>query len=50
VFGVTCHLIGDFRRGSGAAPAPEVTGPWYRLDYAFVMEPGEATLPAPPIK
>lgn len=50
VFGVTRHLIGDFRRGSGAVPAPEVTGPWYRLDYAFVMEPGEATLPAPPIK
>jgi catechol 1,2-dioxygenase len=50
VFGVTRHLIGDFRRGSGAAPAAEVTGSWYRLDYAFVMEPGEATLPAPPIK
>ena len=50
VFGVTRHLIGDFRRGSGTAPAPEMTGPWYRLDYAFVMEPGEATLPAAPIK
>lgn len=50
VFGVTRHLIGDFRKGSGTPPAPDVTGPWYRLDYAFVMEPGEATLPAPPIK
>ena len=50
VFGVTRHLIGDFRRGGGAAPAPEMTGPWYRLDYAFVMEPGKATLPAAPIK
>jgi catechol 1,2-dioxygenase len=50
VFGVTRHLIGDFRRGSGAPPAPEMTGPWYRLDYVFVMEPGEATLPAAPIK
>jgi catechol 1,2-dioxygenase len=50
VFGVTRHLVGDFRLGSGTPPAADVTGPWCRLGYAFVMEPGEATLPAPPIK
>jgi catechol 1,2-dioxygenase len=50
VFGVTRHLIGDFRRGEGTPPALEVKGPWYRLDYEFVMEPGEAKLPKPPIK
>jgi catechol 1,2-dioxygenase len=50
VFGVTRHLIGDFRRGQGTPPSPDVKGPWYRLDYEFVMEPGEAKLPKPPIK
>jgi catechol 1,2-dioxygenase len=50
VFGVTRHLIADFRPGEGAAPAPDVTGSWHRLDYAFVMEPGEAKLPKPPIQ
>jgi catechol 1,2-dioxygenase len=50
VFGVTRHLVGDFRRGQGTPPSPDVKGPWYRLDYEFVMEPGEAKLPKPPIK
>jgi len=50
VFGVTRHLIGDFRRGEGTPPSLDVKGPWYRLDYEFVMEPGEAKLPKPPIK
>jgi catechol 1,2-dioxygenase len=51
VFGVTRHLIGDFRRNeAGSPPAPDITGPWYTLDYTFVMEPGEARLPKPPIK
>lgn len=49
-FGVTRHLIGDFRRGEGTPPSPDVKGPWYRVDYEFVMEPGEAKLPKPPIK
>lgn len=40
VFGVTRALIGDFRKEGGG----------YRLDHAFVMEPGEAVLPKPPIK
>ncbi len=50
VFGVTRALIGDFRRHEGDAPEEGVTGPWYSLDYSFVMEPGEAKLPVPPIK
>jgi protocatechuate 3,4-dioxygenase beta subunit len=50
VFGVTRQLIGRYRKGEGAPPAPDVAGPWYTLDYTFVMEPGEAKLPAPPIK
>ena len=50
VFGVTRALIGDFRKGEGAAPAPDVTGEWFSLGYTFTMEPGESVLPHPPIK
>lgn len=51
VFGVTRALVGDFRRhDSGEPPASGVTAPWYTLDYRFVMKPGEALLPIPPIK
>lgn len=51
VFGVTRHLIGNYERHeAGTPPAPDVTAPWYTLDYTFVMEPGEAKLPVPPIK
>jgi protocatechuate 3,4-dioxygenase beta subunit len=51
VFGVTRPLIGDYRRhDTGAPPATDVKAPWYTLDYKFVMEAGEATLPVPPIK
>ena len=50
MFGVTRTLIGDYQRHDGAAPAADVRGPWYSLDYVFVMEPGESVLPAPPIK
>ena len=50
VFGVTEHLIGRFRAGEGDPLAPGVIGPWYRLDYDFVMQPGDAKLPVPPIK
>jgi hydroxyquinol 1,2-dioxygenase len=49
-FGVTQHLIGDYvRHESEKAPAPDVEGPWYSLDYTFVMERGRARLPRPPI-
>jgi protocatechuate 3,4-dioxygenase beta subunit len=51
VFGVTRSLIGDYRRhDTGTPPAKDVKAPWYTLDYKFVMEAGEAKLPAPPIK
>ena len=51
VFGVTRHLIGRYERHDGAPPpGADVVAPWYSLDYTFVMEPGEAKLPKPPIK
>ena len=50
VFGVTRALIGDFRKGEGPAPAPDVTAEWFSLSYTFTMEPGESVLPHPPIK
>ncbi|HZT26968.1 MAG TPA: dioxygenase [Pseudolabrys sp.] len=49
-FGVTRALIGDYVRHSGRAPAPDVDGEWYSLDQTFVMEPGKAKLPKPPIQ
>jgi protocatechuate 3,4-dioxygenase beta subunit len=50
VFGVTRHLVGQFRQGEGPAPDASSAGPWFRLDYNFVMEPGLSKLPTPPIK
>jgi catechol 1,2-dioxygenase len=50
VFGVTRALIGDYHPGSGTAPASNVKGLWFTFAYAFVMEPGDAVLPNPPIK
>ena len=51
VFGVTKALVGDYRRHeTGAPPAPDVTDPWYTLEYTFHMEVGESGLPKPPIK
>ena len=49
-FGVTKALIGNYVRHEGNAPAPDVTGEWYSLDQTFVMEPGKARLPKPPIQ
>jgi len=49
-FGVTRRLIGNYvLHENGKAPAPDVKGPWYSLDYTFVMERGAARLPKPPI-
>jgi hydroxyquinol 1,2-dioxygenase len=49
-FGVTEALVGNYvRHDSGAPPAPDVTAPWYTLDSTFVVEPGEAKLPRPPV-
>ena len=49
-FGVTEALIGNYvRHERDPAPAPDVNGPWYSLHHEFVIEPGEAKLPRPPI-
>ena len=49
-FGVTSALIGKYaRHDGGTAPAVDVKGTWYSLDHNFVIEPGEAKLPRPPI-
>jgi len=51
-FGVTRALIASYVRhepGDEPAPAPDVTEPWYTLDYEFIVEPGEAWLPTPPV-
>ncbi len=51
VFGVTRALVGDYRKHeSGQPPAADVKAPWYTLDYTFHVEPGDSSLPTPPIK
>jgi catechol 1,2-dioxygenase len=50
-FGVTSALTGDFVRHDEPHPDdPNVTVPWFSLEYTYVMEPGEAVLPRAPIK
>ncbi len=51
-FGVTAALVGHYVQHDGAtepAPDPCVTGTWYSLDQRFVVEPGDNSLPKPPI-
>ena len=49
-FGVTRALTATFQRHDEPNPdQPDLPTPWYSLDYAFVMEPGEAVLPRAPI-
>jgi len=49
-FAVTDALVGQYVRHDGErAPAADVTGPWYSLAHTFVIEPGIAALPKPPI-
>jgi hydroxyquinol 1,2-dioxygenase len=49
-FGVTQALIGKYTRHENeSAPSPNVKGLWYSLEHTFVIEPGEAKLPRPPI-
>jgi protocatechuate 3,4-dioxygenase beta subunit len=50
VFGVTQHLIGNYQRHDGPRADHAADPPWYSLQYTFVMEPGAAKLPQPPIK
>ena len=50
-FGVTKALLGDYARHEEPHPSdPAIRAPWYSLDYTYIMEPGETTLPAPPIQ
>ena len=50
-FGVTEALTGRFERhDTPHASAPDVAAPWYSLRHTFVLEPGIATWPKPPIK
>ena len=51
-FGVTAALVGDYVRHDTAtepAPDPGVAGTWYSLEHRFVIEPGESSMPKPPI-
>lgn len=49
-FGVTRALIADVTlHENEPAPSPDVTGPWYSLDYTFRVDSGEMKLPRPPI-
>jgi len=51
-FGVTRALVGQYVLHDAAtepAPSGDVSGAWYSLDHHFVIEPGEARLPKPPI-
>jgi catechol 1,2-dioxygenase len=47
---VTRALVGDIAKHSDPHPEhPEVATPWYSLTKEFVMRPGHAELPRPPI-
>ncbi len=49
-FGVTKALVGHYvRHENEAAPDSAIKGPWYSLEHQLVIEPGEASLPRPPI-
>jgi len=49
-FGVTRALVGQYvLHADEPAPAADVSGDWYSLDHHFVIEPGDSSLPRPPI-
>jgi protocatechuate 3,4-dioxygenase beta subunit len=51
VFGVNRSLVGRFAaHEDGKAPASDVTGLYYTLEYEFVVAEGTPTYPTPPIK
>lgn len=51
VFGVNRSLVGTFvAHRDEPAPAPDVTGEYYTLEYRFVIAEGTPTYPTPPIK
>jgi hypothetical protein len=49
---VSCSraLIGDYVRHDEASAELGFAAPWYSLDQHFVLEPGEARRPMPPIR
>lgn len=50
-FGVTAALTGDFIQHDEPHPEdPNIPAPWFSLNYTYVMEPGDAVLPRPPIQ
>lgn len=48
-FGVTQALLGNYIKHESNPPGPDIEGPWYSLKCKFVIEPGKAALPNPPI-
>jgi hydroxyquinol 1,2-dioxygenase len=50
-FGVTAALVGYYVKHDAATepPDPSLTGAWYSLEHGFVIEPGDSSLPKPPI-
>jgi len=49
-YGVTKALVVDYAlHESGPAPAPDVKGPWYSIEFDFTIEAGEARRPRAPI-
>ena len=49
-FGVTHALVAHYAvHENEPAPDPDVTGPWCSLEHDFVLEPGVAWLPTPPV-
>ena len=49
-FGVTRALIGAYVRHDAPDASLGFGAPWYSLDQRFVLEPGEARRPKPPIR
>lgn len=49
-FGVTRVLIGNYLRHDEPSPELGLATPWYSLDQHFVLEPGNARRPVPPIR
>lgn len=49
-FGVTEATLGDFVGHDEPHPTSGNIGPWHSLDYTYVMEKGDTTLPRAPIK
>jgi catechol 1,2-dioxygenase len=47
---VTRALVVTYTEHDGEpAPDPGVKGKWYSLEHTFVLEPGDAWLPTPPV-